>query len=341
MLTGGAETMLVDIINEQSRRGHRVELLVINSGINEEIMGHISPQVKVWRFNRHEGSMPLLLMARLNLFVLRRRPDIVHLHQNKLCGLLRVRRATTLFTVHDIHTPMRYCATNNMSAISEAVAADVLARVPDAKIGVVKNGIRIDSISQRRRGSSPEEFRIVQAGRIVCEKKGQDIVVDAVAELRRRGYNVTATFMGDGADRKALEQRARDLGIADRITVTGQLKRDELYARLGDFDIMCHPSRFEGFGLTIAEGMAAGLPLVVTEHDGPWEVAGKGRYCHSCPKGDVHAFANAIADIIDNYPAALATAAEARKYVEENFSVTSMVNGYEERYRALLKAARR
>lgn len=335
MLTGGAETMLVDIANEQIARGHEVELLIVNRGEDEKVMRTLDPAVRVSRFDRTPGAAPLLLMARLNLFALRRRPDVIHVHAHKLTGLLKVMKGRTLFTVHDLNIPMIYASRTHMAAISDAVAEDVRSRVPKARIEVVRNGIRTESIAPRGARSLTKPVKIVQVSRLMAEKKGQDILIEAVAALRKRGYYVDVTFIGGGDDLDKLSSLATERGVASYVHFAGNVPRAQIYATLKDYDIMCHPSRYEGFGLTVAEGMTAGLPLAVPEGGGPWEVADRGRLCETFTNGDPATCADALARIIDNYPAALERAAEARRYVEENFSVKRMVSEYEVIYKNL------
>lgn len=98
---------------------------------------------------------------------------------------------------------------------------------------------------------------------------------------------------------------------------------------------MCHPSRYEGFGLTIAEAMAAGLPLALTAGDGPWEVAAHGRLCASFANGDSAACADAVSRVISDYDSALARAAEALKYVAR-FDIAAMVANYNSFYKNLI-----
>lgn len=336
MLTGGAETMLLDIANIQVASGHEVEILIVNKGEDETVMSHLDKRVRVSRFNRVPGSKPYLLLLRLNMFILRRRPDITHLHVHKLTGLVKVRLKHTLFTVHDMDMPMVYAARSKMAAISDAVLADVKARVPDARIRLVRNGIIVSAI-ERRPERAISCFRIVQVGRLMASKKGQDILIDAVARLLEKGLNVEATFIGDGVDRANLEAQAGRLGIADRIHFKGSMDRDEIYKSLKDYDIMCHPSRYEGFGLTIAEGMSAGLPLVLPEFGGPWEVADSGRLCESFQSGDAADCARALEKVIETYPAALRLAEDAKNYADANFNIERTVKEYETLYNDLIQ----
>ena len=332
MQTGGAETMLADIANEQVKRGDDVTILIVNRQESDDVMSTIDPRVHIERFNRTPGAMPLLLMARLNARMLRMRPDIIHLHMHKLTGLLRVMRRRTLFTVHDLHMPMTYAARSNMIAITEAVAEDVRSRVPNAKIEVISNGINTGAISPRPAGAPHTPMRVVQVSRLVSDLKGQDILIDAARLLKDRGIELALTFIGEGTDLEMLKERARGLNA----TFTGKLTRKEIYAGLRDYDIMCHPARYEGFGLTVAEGMAAGLPLVVPEGGGPWEVADRGRLAEVFAPESAQSCAAALERIVSNYPAALERAARARAHVQARYSVARMVSDYAAAYRRLL-----
>ncbi len=332
MMTGGIETMLVDIMNEQLSRGHRVELLIVNRGENADVIAGIDPRVRITRFNRTPGANPLLLMARLNAWMLRRRPDIIHLHMHKLTGLLRVMQRRALFTVHDLNIPMTYAARYNMAAISQAVADDVSNRVPGARVTVVCNGINTSRIAHRPERPIGAPVRIVQVSRLLKEKKGQDILIEAAKILRGRGISIALTFIGEGPDLEALHTQAKGLDV----TFAGNMPRKEIYARLKDFDLMCHPARYDGFGLTVAEGMTAGLPVVVPEGGGPWEVADRGRLAEVFKSGDASECAAAIERIIGNYAAARERAAKGREYVETHFSVKRMVSEYDALYQKII-----
>ena len=88
---------------------------------------------------------------------------------------------------------------------------------------------------------------------------------------------MSVAFIGEGDSRTFLEKMSADLNVADRVDFLGLKDRDYIYQHLCDYDLMCHPSRFEGFGLTVAEGMVAKLPVLVATGDGPYEIIGQGK----------------------------------------------------------------
>ncbi|MDE7143091.1 MAG: glycosyltransferase, partial [Muribaculaceae bacterium] len=216
--TGGAETMLVDIMNRQVALGHDVTLLIINDGVDRALLATVSPQVRVVHWPRRPGTRRLLLAARLNAWVRLRRPDVVHLHDPKLPGLIRGLDSRLVYTIHALGLSQRYLRPSvRQVAITDAVRDDALAARPDADISVISNGIDINAIRRRdqSRLPAPGAFRIVQSGRLDTATKGQDILIRALAILCREGFDgITVDFIGEGADRQALENLAADLGVA-------------------------------------------------------------------------------------------------------------------------------
>jgi len=80
--------------------------------------------------------------------------------------------------------------------------------------------------------------------------------------------NVAYLIAGEGPDRQRLEEKARSLGLADRVVFTGfvsESEKNDLYS-LADAFVM--PSRGEGFGIVLLEALACGIPVVASLLDG-------------------------------------------------------------------------
>lgn len=333
ILPGGSESMLVDIVNEQSLRGDNIELLIINSLVDKNLTDKISERVTLTKFNRQPGKSPLLLMIKLNWFIMNRNPDVIHVHSFKIPRLIKVLRDRIIFTIHSPQTPLKYAKGIKLAAISQGVYDYVVSELPNAEIRIVPNGICMDTVEQRSPGYPIHNpIRIIEVARLDSSIKGQDILIKSIAELKMRGINSTINFIGIGPDKEKLHELAIELGVSDQIAFDGLIPRQEIYSRLKNFDIMCHPSRYEGFGLTAAEGAAAGLPLVVTEGDGPWEIADRGHLCYSFPIEDHVRCADAIQQIAQNYQKSLELAGECRAFVEKHFSIANTVNCYNQYY---------
>ncbi|MET0558984.1 MAG: glycosyltransferase family 4 protein [Solirubrobacterales bacterium] len=104
---------------------------------------------------------------------------------------------------------------------------------------------------------------VLYIGRLVPEK-GQAVLLEAVAELARRGTDVELALAGEGRLRVELEAEAGRLGIAERVCFLGAVGQEELHRLYEDAAIFCLPSFAEGVPVVLMEAMAMGLPVVTT-----------------------------------------------------------------------------
>jgi glycosyltransferase involved in cell wall biosynthesis len=112
-------------------------------------------------------------------------------------------------------------------------------------------------VSRRRQRRRP---LIVGAGRLE-EQKGFDILISAFARVAHPDWSIV--ILGEGREREALTRRARELGIADRVSMPDFTSEPErVFARASIFAM---PSRREGFPNALLEAMACGLPAVVSD----------------------------------------------------------------------------
>jgi glycosyltransferase involved in cell wall biosynthesis len=101
-------------------------------------------------------------------------------------------------------------------------------------------------------------------------KKGLDLLLRAFADVRRRVPDATLVIAGDGPRELVgqLEAVAEALGIAADVVWTGFLAGQDKQAALADADVFALPSYSENFGIAVAEAMAAGLPVIVSDQVG-------------------------------------------------------------------------
>jgi 1,2-diacylglycerol 3-alpha-glucosyltransferase len=115
----------------------------------------------------------------------------------------------------------------------------------------------------RRRFAIPESDRLlVFVGRLGKEKS-VDTLVDAMQHVRTPGARLL--LVGDGPHREELTEHIAAHGLADRVTFTGYLQREDVAAAYGTSEALFFASTSETQGLVIAEAMAAGLPVVAVD----------------------------------------------------------------------------
>lgn len=341
MRMGGTECMLVDIIGRQVRAGHDVALMVINSGSDPALLSLLPAQARLFEIGRAGGSFSPLKVLEANFVALRFKPDIVHVHNKRIVNMLmlpslRRRMIQTLHTTGiDLTGPQLH---TGFTAISQAVADDARCRL-GLEMPVVANGIDFDAVMPRRQ--APERIAsLVCVGRLDSQVKGQDLAVRAMADPRLA--SMTLTLIGDGPDLESLRRLARSLGVESRVFFAGAMSRGDVYAALARFDLFILPSRVEGFGLALAEGMAAGIPVVTAALPGPLEITLGDNFGRPFNSGSSVSLADAVASVAQMPPSRIAAMCDgARRRVMSRFSIDSTVSAYTDAYHSLIPSARK
>ena len=147
---------------------------------------------------------------------------------------------------------------------------------------------------RRREWNIPETaFVLGMVGRL--GQKGQWDLLSVVPDLLTVRPNLHIVLIGPETkpgDTERYRQRAKELGICDRVTITGP--REDIAAAMTSFDLFVHLPREEAFGLVLVEAMASGLPLVVSQVGGCAEVAQENVTALFVPAGDADALKSVL-----------------------------------------------
>lgn len=113
----------------------------------------------------------------------------------------------------------------------------------------------------------------------IHEKKGCDLLIEAFARVA--GQHADLHLVMAGPDQSGwqakLQQQAARLGIADRITWPGMLKGDAKWGAFHACEVFCLPSHQENFGIVVAEALACGKPVLISDKVNIWrEIAEDG-----------------------------------------------------------------
>jgi len=109
------------------------------------------------------------------------------------------------------------------------------------------------------------DFLIVTCGRVV-KRKAYDVLIHALFEIKNP--RVKLAILGDGPERKNLEDLANYLGLHDRVRFMGFVSEQEKFSFLNVSDLFALTSLHEGFGIVFMEAMFCGKPIVCTNHGG-------------------------------------------------------------------------
>jgi glycosyltransferase involved in cell wall biosynthesis len=179
--------------------------------------------------------------------------------------------------------------------------------IPKERFRVIYNAVDVERAAagmdrarefRERHGIPPDAIAITQVSWLIPEK-GVDDLIEAASQVLAAEPRTHLVLAGDGAHRPVLEQRARDLGIATRMTFTGVVKDPLAEGLYAASDIVCQMSRWEEvFGYVNVEAMACGKPLVGTRAGGIPEIIQDGVTGFVVPKRDTAAMTARILALV-------------------------------------------
>jgi len=340
METGGSQVLAVELMNEMCKE-HTVSLVIINNEFNESLLKQLNKKIAIFYINRKQGTRNPIPIIRLNLLLLKLKPDIIHTHESKVAQIVKANHAKLLHTVHDMGLPTSlYHLYDSVVAISDAVYDEVTLKYK-APVKKVYNGIPVDLFKRRNdyHLKQEEPVKFIQVSRLLHEKKGHDVLLRALSIIKSQYHfsNFSLDFIGSGVSREYLEKLAGELGLTDKVNFLGDRNREWLYANLSDYHILVQPSRYEGFGLTILEGFAAGLPVLASDIDGPAEIISRSPGGFLFKNGDSASCANELNNMLklynNNQVGGLMD--KTIEMVKENYSIKACTREYLQEYELL------
>ena len=161
---------------------------------------------------------------------------------------------------------------DRMVVPSQGVKGDLVDHffAPAKRVRTIYNGVDLARVRARAAqglpSTAPAKLRpwIVTAGRLSPEK-GFDVLLQAFAHVRRT-RDVDLVIVGEGPERERLERLAMELGVAGNVILAGFAQNP--FPWLVQADVFAMTSRLEGFGNSLVEAMALGVPVVSTAC--PW-----------------------------------------------------------------------
>jgi len=353
---GGAERQLLDLADRLSTRGHRIlivyltgpaRLLPENPGIKVEPIG-----VSKNPFGFARGYL------HLRRLILDFKPDVIHshmVHANILARLVRplAPAPVLICTAHNIDEGGRlreviYRLTDTLCDLTTQVSQAGLKRyvrvgaVPESRIQYIPNGIdteifRPNPEARNRLRESiglRNSFVWIAVGRFYPQKDYTNLLqafdtcgAESIQCTSSNCWRWTAETVNGGlAGKLGIDNRVHFLGICREVS-------DVMNAA----DAFVLSSRYEGFGLVIAEAMACQLPVVATDSGGPRELLDGGRLGYLVSPGDPNKLADAMLRMMSLPEEERMRMGEAgRSYIESKYSLDRVVEMWEELYRELL-----
>lgn len=189
---------------------------------------------------------------------------------------------------------------------------------PRRAFSVAHNGVRADEIAPVEPDADAADLLFIGELRHL---KGVDVLLAAMAALSERP-TLSACIVGAGADRAALEARARRLGLSERVQFVGAMPARKAF-RKGKLLVV--PSRAESLPYIVLEALAAEVPIVASRVGGIPEIL-DGHEDLMVPAGKVDSLAAAIDDALNDLDRRRLVARRLSQRVAQRFSVDVMVD---------------
>ncbi|WP_218689531.1 glycosyltransferase [Psychrobacter sp. BF1] len=336
---GGAEKVVSDLADQMVVLGNNVKIAYLTGDI---LVRPISQDVELVALNLNSVKNLLLASKKYRKLVKSFRPDVVHAHMVHANIFTRINRIACsvpklICTAHSSNEGgkarmIAYRLTNRLSDVNTNVSQEATATfiakgafAPNSLL-TVYNGIDLNKFGKTsiRVGLSKDVVNIVTVGRF-SDAKDYPNLINAFALLKKNipiAMTTNLTIVGDGELRYQIEALIKELKLDNDVILLG--RRSDIPQLLSQADIFVLASKFEGFGLVIAEAMACECYVVATDCGGVAEVmGGTGKLV---PINNSNALANALKEAIElNVDDRIDNNKKARERVEQLFSLETSV----------------
>jgi len=295
---GGAEMVLVHMINYLHRKRYAMELVVFDNFL--DYCQLIPKDVSVHCLHKKNRMDFVRLVKDLRTIIRRIRPDVVFslmFYTNVLTVLSsrwvgkRFRlilcehiylptflQAGTFSSLKSKIVPYTYNRADWVVGVSKSIRTSLVRdfKVNPLKTVTIYNPIPLEDIRKKAEAAVEHPFLsgdytvLLSAGRLKPQKRF-DRLLKAFGTVARQRSNTVLLIMGEGTLRFELENLSRELGIRDRVDFVGFQRNP--FAWMSKADLFVLSSDFEGLPMTLLEAMACGVPVVSTDcPSGPAEI---------------------------------------------------------------------
>ena len=206
---------------------------------------------------------------------------------------------------------------NNFIAISEDISHFLRTVLPKdlQSIQLLQNAIDLKRFEKPMDFNKVRDnvFNMVSIGRL-DKNKNHQLLIDIVLDLKNRKIPVHLTIVGEGDERISLQEKIVQLNLSDQLSLVGLQEKVEMY--LWNADMYVHSAITEGFGLTLIEAMACGLPVVCTDGKGNRELIQEGENGFMVGERNPKLVADKIELLLKNDNLRLEMGEKARKFAQ-------------------------
>jgi sugar transferase (PEP-CTERM/EpsH1 system associated) len=359
---GGMENGVVNLINRMEYE--RFSNVICSLTTSDEYQNRIiSGRKKLYNLNKKEGN-DFSIPFKIAEIIRKENIDIVHSRgwgtyfEGIVAAKLLCRKIKFIFSFHGKtiqelhHTPERRLRAQKMMSVftdiiltlSDQMAQDYASMVNIAreKISFIYNGVDTDIFTsdtsgrhklEREFNIGEDDFVIGFVGR-VDPVKDIKTLIDAAYLLTPTIKNIKILIVGEGSEKKVLEDYAVNKGIGNCVIFTGQ--RDDIPAFLNMMEIYVQPSLYEGMSNTIIEAMACKCVVIATNAGGNPELIEHDKDGILFKPGNADDLSAYMQQLYNDPIKRNSLAERAYEKAKKRFSLESMIKNYENLYMSLM-----
>jgi glycosyltransferase involved in cell wall biosynthesis len=222
-------------------------------------------------------------------------------------------------------------------AANDRGLAEMSRRADPFPVTVVPNGVDVDfwrpAPARPELGRGP--LRCLAVGRLVGQKNLFYLLDEFAQAAFGQGADLRLTVVGDGPERRKLEDRAARLNLQDCVSWRGWLSKTALREEYRQADCLLNPSLYEGMPNVVLEAMACGAPAVVSNVPGNNTLVEDGLTGHLCELNGRPSLADRLVEIYRNPERLAAMSREARRLAAEQYSWDTVAESYERLFEAV------
>lgn len=299
---GGAEKVLVDLVNLLDHNKYKVDVVSVTGGVHES---RLSPHVNYYKMIKTENKFLKKLLTRIFyhlpfclVYKLVKKDEydieIAYLEGFPTHVIAAGKsRAKKLAFVHcdvSVHNITKRLYKNNIRCLKEYSIFNKVCFVSEAAkkgfektVGKLENGIVIHNVIDFKKAKmlseekNPYEYstngmKLITVGRLSAEK-GNERLVNVLSDLEKK-YDFELWLLGDGDRREAIEEIIEKNNMKS-VKMMGFQKNPYSFMRKADL-LVC-PSYYEGYSTVVAEAVSLGLPVLTTDCAGMKEILDNGK----------------------------------------------------------------
>lgn len=361
-VVGGLQTFARELSAQLGDAGWE-SVLVFSSPPTEEVATLFElPNTHVESID-FSGAGTIRALRRIAGLLCRYRPETAHFHlldPIRCPWLAKSLGVRNVFLTDHISRPEGYCGKSSpawkrtakrlaYAPVTKIVAVSDFVRdcrrkedvFQERRLSRIYNGVDLSRACSgagkrtelRHRYGIPDDHVIILQVSWLIPQKGVDDLIRAAQLMHKQTDRFHVLIAGDGPNRGEYESLVAELGIADHVTFLGNFT-DPLGAGLfAASDIVCQLSHWEeAFGLTIAEAMAAGKPVIGTRVGAIPELIVDGHMGYTLRRGDLVGLADKLLKLARDPALRESLGRAGRQVCQEEFSLVNNVATLIEQY---------